>query len=84
VVDDGSTDETWPILQKLKEEISTLSPVQNGGQHGFGRAIIHGLDHMNGDAAFVMMADESDDCHDVVRYWQTLNEGWIAYSGAGS
>jgi hypothetical protein len=23
-----------------------------------------------------MMADESDDCRDVVRYWQTLNEGY--------
>jgi len=22
-----------------------------------------------------MMADESDDCRDVVRYWQTLNQG---------
>jgi histidinol phosphatase-like enzyme len=31
---------------------------------------------MKGDAAVVMMADESDDCRDVVRYWQKLNEGW--------
>jgi len=40
VVDDGSSDETWAILQKLKEGIPVLAPVQNDGQHAFGRAII--------------------------------------------
>src|ERR1700759_2917851 len=74
VVDDGSTDETWAILTKLRERIPTLHPVQNLGRHGFGRAIIHGLDHMSGNAGVIMMADESDDCRDVVRYWQLLNE----------
>ena len=29
-----------------------------------------------------MMADESDDCRDVVRYWQLLNEGWDAVFGS--
>jgi dolichol-phosphate mannosyltransferase len=28
------------------------------------------------------MADESDDCRDVVRYWQLLNEGWDAVFGS--
>ena len=30
---------------------------------------------MRGDAVVIMMADESDDLRDVVRYWQLLNEG---------
>jgi dolichol-phosphate mannosyltransferase len=30
---------------------------------------------MSGDAVVIMMADESDDCRDVVRYWQELNNG---------
>lgn len=75
VVDDGSTDKTWPILQELKASIPELQPVQNGPLHGFGRAIIHGLDRMSGDAVVIMMADASDDSRDVVRYWQKLNEG---------
>ena len=29
-----------------------------------------------------MMADESDDCRDVVRYWNKLNEGWDAVFGS--
>ena len=31
---------------------------------------------MIGDAVVVMIADESDNCHDVVRYWNKLNEGY--------
>jgi dolichol-phosphate mannosyltransferase len=82
VVDDGSADQTWEILKELKARIDVLSPVQYQGQHGFGRAVICGLDHMKGDAAVVMMADESDDCRDVVRYWQKLNEGWDCVFGS--
>jgi dolichol-phosphate mannosyltransferase len=29
-----------------------------------------------------MMADESDDCRDVVRYWKILSEGWDAVFGS--
>ncbi len=75
VVDDGSTDRTWELLQELGQRLPQLKPVQNSGLHGFGRAIIYGLDHMSGDAVVIMMADESDDCRDVVRYWQELNKG---------
>ncbi len=82
VVDDGSTDSTWEKLLSLREHIPTLHPLQNQGPHGFGRAIIRGLDSMAGDAVVVMMADESDDSRDVVRYWQLLNEGWDAVFGS--
>ena len=75
VVDDGSSDTTWTILQSLREKVSALRPVKSPGPHGFGRAITHGLDAMSGDAVVIMMADESDDCRDVVRYWEELNKG---------
>ncbi len=75
VVEDHSTDATWQILTGLTREIPVLKPVQNTGPGGFGRAIVLGFDRMAGDAAVVMMADESDDPADVVRYWTGLNEG---------
>ncbi len=81
-VDDGSTDSTWKILTELKQKISQLAPMQNTGQHGFGCAITCGLDHSKGDAVVVMMADESDDCRDVARYWRLLNEGWDCVFGS--
>ena len=82
VVDDGSSDRTWRILTGLRASVPELAPVQNDGLHGFGRAIIHGLNQMRGDAAVVMMADESDDARDVVRYWQLLNEGYDCVFGS--
>jgi dolichol-phosphate mannosyltransferase len=82
VVDDGSTDATWERLLALTDRVPTLRPVQNTGLHGFGRAITHGFENSSGDAVTIMMADESDDCRDVVRYWQILNEGWDAVFGS--
>lgn len=82
VVDDASTDATFSILQSLRQIIPELTVLQNSGPHGFGRAIIYALDSMQGDAAVVMMADESDDCRDVVRYWKLLNEGYECVFGS--
>ncbi|MBV9126586.1 MAG: glycosyltransferase family 2 protein [Verrucomicrobia bacterium] len=82
VVDDGSTDSTWALLTALRARIPKLAAVQNPGPHGFGRAIIYGLDRMRGDAAVIMMADESDDSHDVVRYWKLLNDGYDCVFGS--
>jgi dolichol-phosphate mannosyltransferase len=82
VVDDGSTDNTWSVLTATSSRVPSLRAVQNTGQHGFGRAVVFGFDHMRGDAAVIMMADESDDCRDVVPYWRMLNEGWDAVFGS--
>ena len=75
VVDDGSRDETPDILREVASRIPNLVPLRNDGPHGFGRAIQFGLNAMTADAVVVMMADESDDCRDVVRYWRLLQEG---------
>jgi dolichol-phosphate mannosyltransferase len=82
VVDDGSTDQTWNILTQLGLKLSELRPIQNTDQYGFGRAVVRGLDEMKGDAVVIMMADESDDCRDVVRYWEKLNEGYECVFGS--
>jgi dolichol-phosphate mannosyltransferase len=82
VVDDGSSDRTWELLTSLKERIPVLVAAQNNGPHGFGRAVIAGLDLMKGDAVVIMMADESDDCRDVTRYWAELNKGYDCVFGS--
>ena len=81
-MDDGSTDSTWQTLRSPRQRVPTLRPVQNTGENGFGRAIALGIDHSRGDAVVIMMADESDDCRDVVRYWKLLGEGWDAVFGS--
>jgi dolichol-phosphate mannosyltransferase len=82
VVDDGSSDATWNVLCGLCSRIPTLRPVQNTGDHGFGRAVVCGIDHAAGDAVVIMMADESDDARDVVVYWNLLQQGWDAVFGS--
>lgn len=82
VVDDGSTDRTWGLLQELARKLPQLKLVQNLRQHGYGRAVVCGLDQMTGDAVVIMMADESDDCRDVVRYWNELNKGFDCVFGS--
>ena len=82
VVDDGSHDDTWAVLQELRSTIPTLAPVQNPGPHGFGRAVVFGLNHIRGDACAIVMADASDSPDDLVRYWHLLNAGWECVFGS--
>jgi len=82
VVDDGSADETASIVTVLGARIPEARLVRNEAPHGFGRAVARGLESMRGDAVVIMMADESDDCRDVVRYWRALVDGWDAVFGS--
>ena len=75
VVDDGSRDRTWAVLQELAAKYPTLAPARNPGPHGFGNAITYGFGQMRGDAVVIMMADASDSPADAVRYWRLLNAG---------
>lgn len=82
VVDDGSKDRTWQVLQDLKQKYPSLAPVQNTGANGFGRAVVYGLEHSRGDAVVIMMADASDSPADAVKYWRMLNEGYDCSFGS--
>jgi dolichol-phosphate mannosyltransferase len=82
VVDDGSRDQTATVVARLGQQIPEVRLVKNGPPHGFGRAIIAGLRLVKGDGVVIMMADESDDCGDVARYWNLLNQGWDAVFGS--
>lgn len=80
VVDDGSRDRTWAILSAIS--LPELRPLRNPGEHGFGRAIVYGINNSSGDAVVVFMSDASDDPADVVLYWKTLNTGYHAVFGS--
>jgi dolichol-phosphate mannosyltransferase len=82
VVDDGSRDRTWQVLQQLKKQYPVLTPTRNEGQNGFGRAVAWGLEHSRGDAVVIMMADASDSPSDAVKYWRLLNEGYDCVFGS--
>src|SRR5688500_14087109 len=82
VVDDGSRDRTWAVLQDLKRTFPTPAPTHDAGQTGFGRAVVWGLDLSRGDAVVIMMADASDSPADAVKYWRLLHEGYDCAFGS--
>lgn len=82
VVDDGSRDETAALVRQLAAENPEVALVENTGRHGFGMAVRAGLAAISGDAAAIMMADNSDDPTDLVRYYRKLEEGWDCVFGS--
>jgi dolichol-phosphate mannosyltransferase len=74
VVDDGSSDTTPDEIEKRTRLDSGIHLVRNTGKHGFGYAIRCGLDTFTGDAVIIVMADDSDDPEDVVRYYYILRD----------
>jgi dolichol-phosphate mannosyltransferase len=82
VIDDGSKDRTWAVLQELQQKYPTLAPTQNAGANGFGRAVVWGLDNSRGDAVVIMMADASDSPAHAANYWRLLNEGYDCAFGS--
>lgn len=82
VVDDGSTDGTAPLIEQYGTVHPAVKLVRNEGRHGFGMAVRCGMAAATGDAMAVMMADCSDSPRDLVRYYQTLAEGYDCVFGS--
>jgi dolichol-phosphate mannosyltransferase len=82
VIDDNSTDNSLQILKHSATEIKELRVVANSSPPGFGRAIVKGISESRGDAIVIFMGDESDNCCDVVKYWQKLQEGYDCVFGS--
>jgi dolichol-phosphate mannosyltransferase len=82
IVDDGCTDSTVPVIERLQGRLAGLRLITNTGRHGFGMAVRAGLQHVSGDAVAVMMADSSDSPHDLVAYYNKLSEGYECVFGS--
>ena len=75
VVNDNSHDETEIILKKLSTNNSSIRYINNIPPNGFGFAVRAGLESFTGDAVAIMMADNSDSPHDLVKFYRRMNEG---------
>lgn len=82
VVNDNSRDDTEAVLIALEREIPTLRHVNNAPPNGFGLAVRKGLDHAEGDAVAVVMADGSDSPRDLVRFYRKMLEGYDCVFGS--
>jgi len=83
VVDDGSPKTAPGPFSRNSAPLSPRSPrSKTSGRHGFGRAVVYGLDHSKGDAVVIMMADASDAPSDAVKYWHLLGQGYDCAFGS--
>ncbi len=82
VVNDNSSDRTEAILIELEKELPCLRHLNNPPPNGFGFAVRTGLASFRGDAVAVVMADGSDDPHDLVRFYTKLQEGYDCVFGS--
>jgi dolichol-phosphate mannosyltransferase len=82
VVDDGSTDGTAQVVDRVAADDPSVRCIPNPGPHGFGLAVRRGLDIFSGDAVVIVMADGSDDPRDVVLYYRVLEAGYDCAFGS--
>jgi dolichol-phosphate mannosyltransferase len=81
VVNDHSVDGTAAVLRELAVSVPGLRMEENTGPGGFGYAVRFGLERFSGDRVAVMMADLSDDPHDLVRFHRKMDEGYDCVFG---
>ena len=81
VVDDGSGDGTLEVVGELAGD-GDVRGFRSHYEGGFGHAVRAGLDHFEGDAVAIMMADASDDPRDLVLYYRVLEAGYDCAFGS--
>jgi glycosyltransferase involved in cell wall biosynthesis len=77
VVDDGSTDQTWRVLQSLSAKVPELHAIRLSRHFGKEGAIAAGLDASEGEAAIILDADLQHPpalIPEMVRLWK--QQGW--------
>jgi dolichol-phosphate mannosyltransferase len=82
VVNDDSEDSTEAVVAAIGADNPRVSVHRSHYERGFGNAIRAGLDVFEGDAVAIVMADASDNPHDLIRYQRLLEEGWDCAFGS--
>jgi dolichol-phosphate mannosyltransferase len=82
VIDDASTDGTASVVEELGASDDRIRCHRSEYDPGFGLAVRAGLERFEGDAVAIMMADDSDDPEDLVRYHRLLEEGYDCAFGS--
>lgn len=80
-VDDGSTDGSYEILEKIRERNSAVDLIKLRRNFGKSQALAAGIAHAEGDVLVTMDADLQDDPRQIPRFLEKLDEGYDVVCG---
>lgn len=80
-IDDGSTDQTWPTLQKIQSHDKLVQIIKLRGNFGKSTALQVGFDQSKGKVIFTLDADLQDDPKEVPQFLKKIEEGYDMVSG---
>ena len=82
LVDDGSTDSSWDVVEKLKSENPNIKGIKFRRNYGKSAALYCGFDAVNGDVVITMDADLQDSPDEIPELYRMIKEdGFDLVSG---
>jgi len=80
-VDDGSTDGSWDVIERLAEADERVHGIRFRRNFGKAAALSAGFDAVQGDLVMTLDADLQDDPKEIPRFLAKLSEGLDVVSG---
>ena len=82
MVDDGSTDDSWSVVERLKQEYSAIRGISFARNYGKSAALYCGFEMAEGEVVFTMDADLQDSPDEIPEMRRMiLEEGYDLISG---
>jgi len=76
MVDDGSTDGSYSVLQRLRAKDKRIKLIQFGHNHGQHHAILCGLQHSRGDIVITLDDDLQNPPEEIPRFVAAVRQGY--------
>jgi glycosyltransferase involved in cell wall biosynthesis len=80
-VDDGSTDGSWEVIQRLAKEDPRVRGIRFRRNFGKAAALSAGFEAARGEIVLTLDADLQDDPHEIPRFLEAMNTGLDVVSG---
>jgi glycosyltransferase involved in cell wall biosynthesis len=80
-INDGSTDDSESIIEKITQKHSNINMINLRRNYGQTAAMQAGFDHSKGDIVIPMDGDMQNDPKDIPKLIQKINEGYDVVSG---
>ncbi len=81
LVDDGSTDCSWQVIEQLARHDPTVHGIRLRRNFGKAAALRAGFDHARGELVLTMDGDLQDDPAEIPRFLEAIREGYDVVSG---